>query len=120
MIAIVQEQKHRKYRTHADPSSTAVLLRSYDGGNTWDPNTKTIVVAADNEAINDPAIKQLQDGTLIVDFFKWRFGGDEEVPSGHTPEGGYVESFNGEHYAWSTGTHIRQGPLTAARRGKNR
>ena len=65
MVCVVQEQVRRKFRTHSDPSSKAVLLRSHDGGNTWDPGTKTLVVDSENEAINDPAIKQLKDGTLI-------------------------------------------------------
>ena len=31
MLCVVQEQQRRKYRTHADPTSTCVLLRSKDG-----------------------------------------------------------------------------------------
>ena len=119
MVCVVQEQKRRRYRTHSDPSSTAVLLRSHDGGSTWDPKMKTVVVEAENEAINDPAIKQLRDGTLIVTYFKWRSGSDDEVPTDEPAEDGegsttfnnsaanddILRTLDGEHYAWRTGVH---------------
>lgn len=119
MVCVVQEQVRRKFRTHSDPSSKAVLLRSHDGGNTWDPGTKTLVVDSENEAINDPAIKQLKDGTLIVTYFKWRMGGDDEVPTDEPSEDGegsatfnnsaanpdILRTLDGEHYTWRTGTY---------------
>lgn len=106
MLCVVQEQQRRKYRTHADPTSTCVLLRSKDGGNTWDPKTKTLVVESENEAINDPAIKRLRDGTLIVTYFKWMSGGDDQVPTGkESPDPDHLRTLDGEHYCWRTGTY---------------
>ena len=107
MVCVVQEQARRKYRTHIDRTSKVVLLRSHDNGNTWDPGTKTLVVDAENEAINDPAIKQLRDGTLIVTYFKWRTGGDDEVPTDEPSEffQNILRTLDGEHYAWLTGTY---------------
>ncbi len=101
LVAVVQEQKRRKYRTHIDPTSKPVLLRSHDGGNTWDPSTKTTIAAGKNEAINDPSIRQLRDGTLIVNFFKWHCGSEEEVPADHP----WVRGLDGEHYAWTVGSY---------------
>ena len=108
MVAVVQEQKRRKYKTHMDPSSKVVLLRSQDGGNTWDPKTKTVLVVGDSEAILDPAIKQLKDGTLILSYYKWRFGGDDEVPAGLHSAADTMIRFNGEHYAWRTGVYTKR------------
>ena len=118
MVCVVQEQVRRKYRTHYDPSSKAVLLRSHDNGNTWDPGTKTVIVDAENEADVGPAIKQLRAGTLIVTYFKWRMGGDDEVPAEQPPDdegagkhfansagGDNLGTLDGEHYAWRTGAY---------------
>ena len=92
LLCVLQEQKRRKYRTHVDPTSKTILLRSQDDGLTWDPSTKTTVVAGNNEAINDPDIVVLEDGTLIVNYFKWRCGTEEEAPlksSGDKTAGGH-------------------------------
>ena len=118
MVCVVQEQVRRKYRTHYDPSSRVVLLRSEDNGNTWDPDTKTLVVDAENEAVVGPSINQLRDGTLIVTYFNWPMGGDDEVPADEPPEdeepgkyfansagGDNLGTLDGEHYAWLTGTY---------------
>ena len=101
LLVVIQEQNRRPLRSHNDPSSRAVLLRSTDGGNTWDPTTKTTVVDTPNEANNDPSIRQLSDGTLIVNYFTWRCGNEQEVPTEHA----YVRTLDGIHYAWTTGTH---------------
>ena len=99
MVCSVQEQARRKYRTHYDPTSRAVLLRSQDNGSMWDPGTKTVIAEAENEAVVDPGIKQLRDGTLIVTYFKWRMGGDDEVPTDESPE----DEGTGKHFANSAG-----------------
>ena len=70
IVCCVQEQTRRKYRTHYDPTSRAVLLRSRDNGSTWDPATRTVIAEAESEAVVDPGIRQLRDGTLIVTYFK--------------------------------------------------
>ena len=101
LVVVVQEQQRRSLYTHVDPTSRPVLLRSSDGGNTWDSQTKTTVLRGENEAINDPSIRRLKDGTLIVSYFKWRCGGDDEVPSGNA----WVRTLDGLHYAWMAGTY---------------
>ena len=101
IIVVVQEQQRRKIRTHVDPTSRPVLLRSTDGGNTWDPDSKSTIISLENEAINDPSIRRLTDGTLIVGYFTLRCGGDDEVPVDNP----CVRSLDGEHYSWLTGTH---------------
>jgi len=108
LMVVVQEQRRRKYRTHVDPTSKAILLRSKDGGNTWDPATRTVAAAGENEAINDPSIRQLSDGTIILAYFKWRCGTDDEVPSGSFWGAGNVRGLDGEHYAWLTGVYVRR------------
>lgn len=51
---------------HAD-DGWASLIRSKDGGKTWDPTTKTTILGCTESVSNwDPAITQLADGTLIV------------------------------------------------------
>ena len=51
---------------HAD-DGWASLIRSKDGGKTWDPTTKTTILGCTESVSNwDPAITQLSDGILIV------------------------------------------------------
>ena len=101
LLAVVQEQKRRAMRTHVDPSSRIILIRSTDKGDTWDPATKSVVVEGEGQAINDPAIRRLSDGTLIVTYFVWRLGGNDEVPA----DDPWVRSLDGIHYAWMAGTY---------------
>ncbi len=108
LMVVVQEQQRRKYRTHVDPTSKAILLRSKDGGNTWDPATRTVAAIGRNEAINDPSIRQLSDGTLILAYFKWRCGTDDEVPAGRPSGEDSLRGLDGEHYAWRTGVYTRR------------
>lgn len=99
MVCVLQEQACRKYRSHYDLSARIVLLRSHDNGSTWDPGTKTLVADAESEAVVGPAIKQLRDGTLIVTYFKWRMGNDDEVPAEQPSE----DEGAGMHFANSAG-----------------
>jgi len=101
LVVVVQEQMRRRIRTHIDPTSHPVLLRSRDGGATWDPATKTTILSGNNEALNDPSIRRLSDGTLIVSYFVWRLGGDDEAPADNP----WVRSLDGVHYAWLGGTY---------------
>ena len=102
LVVIFQEQQRRKHRTHIDTTSRAMLVRSRDGGLTWDADGKTIVAAAPNTAIHDPSICRLQDGTLLVNFFQWRCTSEDEVPD----QGVWLRVLDGDHYAWMDGTHI--------------
>ncbi len=104
LLCVLQEQRRRKYRTHVDPTSKTILLRSQDDGLTWDPSTKTTVVAGNNEAINDPDIVVLEDGTLIVNYFKWRCGTEEEAPLNHPA----IRQLEGINFAWLVGTFSKR------------
>ena len=101
VVVVVQEQKRRKRVTHHDPTSKAVLLRSTDGGRTWNPRAKTTIAAGDREAINDPAIRQLRDGTLVLTYFKWRCGKEREAPLDSLS----LSCLEGENCVWTTGTY---------------
>ena len=104
MLCVVQEQKRRKYRTHIDPTSKTILLRSKDKGLTWDPATKTTVVEIDSEAVNDPHIVVLKDGTLIVNYFTWRCATEEEAPINHPT----IRRLDGVNYSWLVGAFSKR------------
>ena len=55
-------------RFHSDFDSIS-LIRSADGGQTWEPDTKKVLWACtDLTGATDPAISRLADGTLIAHF----------------------------------------------------
>lgn len=66
---------------HLDPTSCAVLVRSTDGGRTWQ---KPVSVYETEEScgIMDPSIVRLSDGTLLVNFAQWRVVPPEERAGG--------------------------------------
>ena len=106
MLCVVQEQRRRKYRTHIDPTSKTILLRSKDNGLTWDAATKTTVVDVDSAAVNDPHIVVLKDGTLIVNYFTWRCGTEteEKAPINHPS----IRRLDGVNYSWLVGTFSKR------------
>ena len=65
LIAIFNEERTL---IHADNGYTSII-RSKDGGRSWDPSTRQIIVPpTETEGNWNPAISQLSDGTLMVDF----------------------------------------------------
>jgi sialidase-1 len=63
VLAIFNEE--RGY-AHMDNGYTTII-RSTDGGKTWDPSSRSVVLPANEVEGNwDPAIAQLADGTLMV------------------------------------------------------
>jgi hypothetical protein len=65
VIAIFNEERGM---IHTDNGYSSII-RSSDGGRTWDPATRKIVVPpTETEGNWDPGIAQLADGTLIVDY----------------------------------------------------
>ena len=101
LLVAVQEQQRRRMRTHVDPTSRTILLRSYDHGETWDPSTKSVAVEGPGIAVNDPGLKRLADGTLIITYFTWSMGGADGVPLDNP----WVSQSDGVHYAWMSGTY---------------
>lgn len=101
LLVVVQEQKRRRVRTHVDPTSRPVLVASADEGESWHVVSRNIVEPGDAVAVNDPGLTRLKDGTLIITYFVWQLGGDEEVP----PDNPWVRRLDGIHYAWMAGTY---------------
>lgn len=77
LLVSFREAPRRKIKiiTHLDPESKAVLLRSRDGGATWGDR---MVIYKDADGIQDPSIMQMRDGTILSNFFKWRFAREKE------------------------------------------
>lgn len=56
---------------HVDKGARIALARSRDGGHTWAP--ATVFPPFDPECgEQDPSITELRDGTLLINFFRWR------------------------------------------------
>jgi len=102
LICVFREAVRRKRRTHIDPTSKAVLVRSSNGGLTWNPESRVVIYEEEECGIQDPSVRLLSDGSLIVNFFKWHVGVEEELPDGHAS----VRGLDGIHYAWMEGTYV--------------
>lgn len=94
-----REAPRRNIADHLDPQSKAVLVRSKNNGKTWGEKT---VVYRDEDAVQDPSLMQLKDGTLLSNFFKWRRGKTKEELEGF---GQVAVSQIGELYA-DVGTFV--------------
>lgn len=55
--------------THIDPSAKDVYLLSKDGGKSFQKRTHTII--NDKYSDQDPCVNVLQDGRIIVTYFRW-------------------------------------------------
>ncbi len=62
----------QKQPTHIDPSANGVLVRSRDGGRTFDPFTKVAIYDDEELSTQDHSITELSDGTLLVVLYRWR------------------------------------------------
>jgi len=102
LICAFREAVRRRFRRHIDPTSKAVIVRSLDGGYTWNPQTRTVIYEEEGCGIQDPSVRRLRDGTLIANFFKWRVGTEDEVPQTNTS----IRGLDGVHYAWTEGAYI--------------
>jgi len=102
LICAFREAAKRRFRTHIDPTSKAVLVRSTDNGKSWDPQTKVVIWEEDGCGIQDPSVRRLRDGTLIANFFKWRVGTERDLPDGNRR----IRGLDGVHYAWTEGTYV--------------
>ena len=74
VLAAFREADRRRFRSHIDPSSRAMLARSVDGGRTWDPRS-LLTIHRGPDAVQDPSVRCLRDGTVVASFFKWRLTG---------------------------------------------
>ncbi len=65
------EALQRGMYDHVDQGARIALARSRDGGRTWDP--ARIFAPFDPECgEQDPSVVELRDGTLMINFFRWR------------------------------------------------
>lgn len=100
-----REAKRRRFRSHIDPTSRAVMVRSRDGGESWDTAARELIYD-DPRGIQDPCLRRLRDGTLIASFFAWRLGSDGEVPDDCPPGRLTRKGWDGVHHAWTDGTYV--------------
>ncbi|MGI6082504.1 MAG: sialidase family protein, partial [Limnochordia bacterium] len=106
LLLTFREAPRRGSLSHVDPESTAVLLRSADGGRTW--GSKTLIYADPDPhcGVQDPSLAVLADGTLIASFFKWRTGAETDLPP-DPPPGRYVRKGPlGLPLAWVDGVYV--------------
>jgi len=97
LVVGFREAVRRSRITHLDSTSKAVLVRSKDGGKTWDLKSK-VIVYDDEYGVQDPSIVQLKDGTLIANFFKWEV--IKEEPFGRKERGTFVVRSFDNGYTW--------------------
>lgn len=101
MICIFREAKRRRVRTHIDMTSKAVLMRSKDLGQTWDPTSRTVIYEEKGFGIQDPSVRQLKDASLVANYFMWTVGGQNDFPVNHP----WLQTSDAEHYSWTTGVY---------------
>ena len=70
-LAVIYNETRK--REHIDFDSIA-MIRSHDGGLTWDQSSKQIVWPCTYHFGSDtPSLTQLSNGRLLVNFFQWAF-----------------------------------------------
>lgn len=100
MLCAFREAPRRRQRTHIDMKSRGSLVRSRDGGKSWDPATKSTICPQAGGGIQDPSIRRLRDGTWIANYFQWTVGGADDYPIAHP----WLQSASADHFSWTTGT----------------
>jgi sialidase-1 len=95
LVCVFNEERERR---HADNGSTS-LVRSTDGGRTWDPESRVVVLPATDQTGNwDCAVAQLADGTLLVTLCQaayFRRGIDWEGPQYDASQFGLLRGWIG-------------------------
>lgn len=107
LIVVFREAMRRRRTTHLDSSSKATLVRSLDGGQSWDGVAPvTVAEGGPDVGIQDPSVAQLHNGSLISNFFKWQL--IREEPYDAEGLGAYVTFSADNGYHWET-QHINVG-----------
>ena len=102
LLACFRRAPQRKpYSDHCDSESRALLLRSQDNGKTW-KDEKILHEEEKNVGTGDPSIVQLKDGTIIANYFSWRFV--KEHPFNHRVEGTFIVKSNDNGHTWDKRT----------------
>lgn len=65
-------------RSHTDPNSYCVLVRSKDGGNTWTKEPE-LILAHPLGGSQDPCMIQLHDGSIVCSSYGWALLPDSKV-----------------------------------------
>lgn len=101
----------REGKAHWDATGRILMVRSSDGGETWDPSRKVVVCDTpydDQSAL----IARLSDATLIVNTFEWAFFNERGMPTARTElEGSYVVMSKDDGYTWGSPIKINPAPL---------
>lgn len=71
------EAVRRGMYDHVDKGARIALTRSTDGGKTWEP-ARTLPPFDPECGEQDPSIVELCNGTLLINFFRWRVVPDTE------------------------------------------
>jgi hypothetical protein len=101
MVISFREAPRRRMRNHIDMESRGSLIRSKDGGRTWNAAGKTLICEKFGGGIQDPSVRQIKDGTLIANFFHWTIGGQKDFPVNHP----WLQTSSSDHYSWTTGVY---------------
>jgi hypothetical protein len=103
---------------HTDTGSI-LLIRSLDHGRTWDPTSKVVVMAEEEDAgWNIAAICRLADGTLLVHANRWRYLTDGRIDwmTGKSEiDGVWLTRSTDKGQTWSPIERVNFAPMRNAR-----
>ena len=71
ILVVFRNAPNRPRVTHLDPSSRCLLVRSREGGRTFDTEHPATVFSAGG--LQDRSITALRDGRLVANAFRWNF-----------------------------------------------
>lgn len=103
--------------SHTHPNSELMLVRSFDGGETWTEEPE-LIYAHPMGGSQDPCMNQLADGSILCSSYLWvmvRPGFEENAPEGcpvNQAQGDWQFAFAGGYLMRSTdGGHHWEGPI---------
>jgi hypothetical protein len=103
---------------HTD-TGTILLVRSRDHGTTWDPGSKVVVFAEEEDAgWNVAAICRLADGTLLAHANRWRYLDDGRIDRLHGRseiDGVWLSRSADKGRTWSAPSRVNLAPMRNAR-----
>ena len=103
---------------HTD-TGTILLVRSKDHGRTWDPASKVVVLAEEEDAgWNVAAICRLADGTLLAHANRWRYLLNGRIDSKYGQseiDGVWLTRSTDKGYTWSAPERVNFAPMRNAR-----
>jgi BNR repeat-like domain len=103
---------------HTD-TGTIILVRSKDHGKTWDPASKVVVMAEEEDAgWNVAAVCRLSDGTLLVHGNRWRYldhGRIDRLHGQSEIDGVWLTRSTDHGATWSAPARVNFAPMRNAR-----